>query len=116
MNFVGDYITCKGTYSIETRTQDVFITHKYYVHRRLRNIAVTEIRVELLSRTAAFIYLINQTKLELNVSYLNQPLLNPNRFSYYYQSNNPEMMSFEHRVVLEPTILGMNIEQNDGIQ
>ena len=55
----------RGEYKIETKNNDVYMTQKFYVHRRLRNIIVTEIRVELLNRIPAIVDLFNVTKLLL---------------------------------------------------
>ncbi len=91
------------------------MTQRFYVHRKLKNIIVNEIRVELLAtKLSMSVDLLNLTQLELNSSYINSPL-NPNQYSYYYQKYNPEQISFEQRVIKEPTQLTKHLFANDGI-
>ncbi len=91
------------------------MTQRFYVHRRLKNIIVNEIRVELLAtKISMSVDLLNLTQLELNTSYINSPF-NPNQYSYYYQKYNPEQMSYEHRVIKEPTQITKHLFANDGI-
>lgn len=51
--------------------------------------------------------------LEINHEKTNSPT-NVNRYSYYNQADNPENMTYEHRVIKEPTI-SQRTEMNDGI-
>lgn len=104
----------RGVYSIETRNNDALMTQRFYVHRRLKNIIVTEIRVELLIPKSVPIYLYNNTELELNSSFINNPL-NPNRYSYYNQKYDPEQMTYEQRVIKDPTQVSRHLFANDGI-
>lgn len=91
------------------------MTQRFYVHRKLKNIIVNEIRVELLAtKLSVSVDLLNLTQLEQNTSFINSPL-NPNQYSYYYQKYNPEQISFEHRVIKEPTQLTRHLFANDGI-
>jgi hypothetical protein len=89
-----------------------------YVHRRLKNLIVNEIRVELLNvanDNPIFIELHNSTKLMLDYINTYDIQSNPNRNSFYYQDGNPEYMSYELKVVKEPTALSRFIDANDGI-
>ena len=105
----------RGVYTVETRNNDAIMTQRFYVHRRLKNIIVNEIRVELLaSRVSMSVDLLNLTHLELNSSFVNSPL-NPNQYSYYNLKNNPEQMTYEHRVIKEPRQINKHLFDNDGI-
>lgn len=84
------------------------------MHRKLKNIIVNEIRVELLTKIGITIDTQNLTRLEINPEYINSPM-NPNRYSYYFQENNPENITYEHRVIKPPTMAGKITELNDGI-
>ena len=88
------------------------VTQRFYAHRSKRNLIVTEVKVELLVNDVIQIQLHNMTQLELNHQYIDAPE-NPNRYSYYRQRYNPENISFEQRVIKEPSYIN-KMEQNDG--
>ena len=100
-------------YTIESKNNDAILTQRYYVHRRIKNLIVNEIKIELLSRNALTIELYNLTQLELDPRYINSPL-NPNRYSFYNQEFSPENMTYEQRVIKAPTNLGKKHDANDG--
>ncbi len=105
----------RGMYTIENRNNEAIITQRFYVHRRMRNLIVNEIRVELIDKKEPIsVELYNLTRLELNTDYVNSPL-NPNRYMYYQLEHNPENMTLEHRVVKHPTLINKRLELNDGI-
>lgn len=99
-----------GIYTIVTRNNQAEIQQRFYVHRRMRNIIVNEIRVELLQRTSVIVELFNETKLNLHLGYYNQV----NGYAYYYQDRNPENITYEQRVIRQPTIINKRTELNDG--
>jgi hypothetical protein len=104
-----------GLFTIKTRDNQAEINQHFYVHRRFKNLIVNEIRVELLRGVPVIIELYNSTKLNLNMGYVNIPS-NPNGYSYYFQDQNPENVSFEQRVIKQPTYLtNRRTELNDGI-
>lgn len=86
------------------------IQQRFYVHRRMKNIIVNEIRVELLQRTSVVVELYNETKMHLHMGYYNQV----NGYAYYYQDRNPENITYEQRVIRQPTIINKRTELNDG--
>jgi hypothetical protein len=85
----------------------------------LKNLVINEIRVELLGlvndNNPIFIELHNSTRLVLDYINTYDTESNPNRNSFYYQDENPEYMSYELKVVKEPTALSRFIDANDGI-
>lgn len=103
----------KGIYTVQMRNNQAEILQRFYVHRRYRNLIVNEIRVELLQRTSVIVELFNETRMNLNMAYANSPL-NPNGYSFYFQDHNPENISYEQRVIKQPTILNKRTELNDG--
>ena len=103
-----------GIYTIESKNNDAILTQRFYVHRRIKNLIVNEIRIELLSRNALTVDLFNLTRLDLDPRYINSPL-NPNRYSFYNQEFFPENMTYEQRVIKHPTNLGKRVDANDGI-
>ncbi len=90
------------------------MTQRLYVHRRIKNIYVNEIKIELLSRTPLIVQLFNLTRLEFDPRFVNSPL-NPNKYSFYTQEFHPENMTYEQRVIKAPTNIGKQLDANDGI-
>ncbi|CAF0704348.1 unnamed protein product [Brachionus calyciflorus] len=104
----------RGVYIIERKNNEAHITQRFYVHRRLKNIIVNEIRVELLTRSAIMIETDNVTMLDLSQTSTTVSPLTANQYSYYVQRNNPENILYEQRVQKAPTTIQRN-ELNDGI-
>lgn len=101
-------------YVKESRTPNAVLYQRYYVHR-LRNIVVNEIRVELLNNAEyAIVELFNVTKLVYDFYSSNNVNNNPNKFSNYYQINDPENMMYEQKVIKQPTPLSYYVDMNDG--
>lgn len=86
----------------------------FYAHRKFRNLLVSEVRVRLLTNEPVTIYLRNVTSLEEDFEYVNNPIMNPNKYRYFRQRYNPENISFEQTVVRLPTVLSQITELNDG--
>ena len=104
-----------GVYTSETRSENAIMTQHTYLHRKLKNIIVHEIRVQLRNKLPISIDLFNVTKLSLDYDYKNKPVLNPNRYDYYFQEENPENMTYEARVIKEPTYFKeKRLQLNDG--
>ena len=55
----------------------------------------------------------NLTMLELSHDFADSPLT-ANQYSYYNQRDNPENITYEHRVQKQPTVF-QRTELNDGI-
>ena len=105
----------KGVYFIETKSNEVSMIQRFYVHRRLKNIIVNEIRVQPLRNNGIVLKFDNQTIMEFN-STLTNSNTNINKYSYYNLKDNPENMNFEHRVHRAPTyIKEKSLNLNDGI-
>ena len=91
------------------------MTQHMYVHRKLKNIIITEIKVQIMNNQAVTVDLFNYTKLHLNTSFINSDL-NPNRFSYYDMENSFEQISYEQQVLRQPSCINKNrLELNDGV-
>ncbi len=104
---------------VRNSQNNAVMIQRRYAHRRLKNLLINEIRVELLGlvndNNPIFIELHNSTKLMLDYINMYDLESNPNRNSFYYQDGNPEYMSYELKVVKEPTALSRFIDANDGI-
>lgn len=94
------------------------LQQRHYVHRRLKNLIINEIRVELLNTNNDVTYVIlhNDTNLQLDYRYASDPYLNPNKYAYFRQEGDPENnMVYEQRVIKMPTYLSPVDQLNDGI-
>lgn len=78
------------------------------------DLLVCEVRVRLLTNEPVTIYLRNVTDLEEDVEYVNNPVMNPNKYRYWRQRYNPENISFEQTVIRLPTVLSQITVLNDG--
>jgi hypothetical protein len=77
---------------------------------------VNEIRLEVRDKYPLAIKLYNITRMHLNTQFKNDPVLNPNKYSFYDMEFHPENITFEHRVIKAPTYNPNNrVELNDGI-
>jgi hypothetical protein len=89
------------------------VTQRFFVHRRLKNIIVNEIRVEMLSRLTVTIELRNYSRLIETTAPIGFDT-SQTKYSYYMQRDNPENMTYEHRVIKIPTTNNKQ-EINDGV-
>lgn len=91
----------KGAYIVETKTNYALMTQRFFVHRRLKNIIVNEIKIVLLKGLPITFELSNLTNLMLNsYTYSNE---NINKYLHFNQENSYENITFEHRVIKAPT-------------
>jgi hypothetical protein len=104
----------RGAYITETRTSNAIITQRYFVHRRLKNIIVNEIRVELINRQPVTINLFNSTQLTLQ-GYTNDLTQYNMKYPLYTLDYSYDNITFEQRTYKLPTVNG-KIEMNDGIK
>ena len=105
-----------GVYTTETVSDLATMTQHMYVHRSMKNIIVNEVRVKIKYGYPVGIKLYNITRMEFDYDYVNRPVFNPNRYSYYRQQFNPENMTYEQRVVEAPTYnQDYRFEENDGV-
>jgi hypothetical protein len=105
--------TRRGYYEIDTKNRDTRLQQRFYVHRTMKNIIVNEIRVELLQRKAVSIDLYNITHLRINFEQSHDWKNNPNRFTHYEIERNPDNMTYEQRIIREPTYIDKH-QLNDG--
>lgn len=105
-----------GVYTTETVSDLATMTQHMYVHRSIKNLIVNEVRVKIKYGYPVSIKLYNITRMEFDYDYVNRPVINPNRYSYYKQRFNPENMTYEQRVVQAPTYnQEYRFEENDGV-
>ncbi len=91
------------------------MTQSFYVHRKLKNIIVNEIKIQLINNKPISIDLHNITNLKLNTNFVDS-ILNPNKFSYYEEEINVEKIIYEQQVIKAPQYFPRNrLELNDGI-
>lgn len=104
----------RGYYEIDSKNRNTRLQQRFYVHRTMKNIIVNEIRVELIQRTPVVIDLYNLTNLRINFEESNNWQINPNKYTHYELENNPDNMTYEHRIIKEPTFIERQ-QLNDGI-
>jgi hypothetical protein len=92
----------KGAYITETITPNAIISQRFFVHRRLKNIIINEIRVQLTNRQTVSVTLYNLTKLAFQK--YTQDQFN-NRYPEYTLENGYDNITFEHRVIKQPSLV-----------
>ena len=92
----------KGAYITETITPNAIISQRFFVHRRLKNIIINEIRVQLTNRQTVSVTLYNFTRLVFQK--YTQDQFN-NRYPEYILENGYDNITFEHRVIKQPSLV-----------